>query len=317
MEAGAYCAVNCFAMVTGFLMVKQSFKISRFANLWLQVLFYQLLITVLFQIFSPDSVSKGIWFYAFLPVASNNYWYFTAYAGLFFLIPGINAMMKMLNQKQAAYLIAVIFLLFSCYITVPVVRGGVFGLNAGYSTPWLILTYIAGAYFGLHGENIRLKKRYSLSGYVLAVLLTCLAIPVMNFLTFRLFNRCIGSHILYNYTSPTIVVSAVMLLLFFSKLRVSERFVKIVRLLSVSSFAVYLIHQYPLMVKTFLRNRFIFLLEWNPLFMAGGVILFAVAVYLFCTVIESLRRSLFNALRIEKYTGKLDTLLEKLIPFGK
>ena len=48
LETACYCAVNCFAMATGYIMCRTRFKYSRIIALWLQVVFYTLGITLLF-----------------------------------------------------------------------------------------------------------------------------------------------------------------------------------------------------------------------------------------------------------------------------
>lgn len=39
LETCAYCAVNCFALASGFVMVNTKFKYHRIIVLWLQVVF--------------------------------------------------------------------------------------------------------------------------------------------------------------------------------------------------------------------------------------------------------------------------------------
>ena len=48
LEIGAYCAVNCFALITGYVMYNKTIKAKSIIGLWFQVLFYSLLFTSLF-----------------------------------------------------------------------------------------------------------------------------------------------------------------------------------------------------------------------------------------------------------------------------
>ena len=47
----AFCAINCFAMISGYVGFNKKFKFSNLVNLWLQVVFYSVLITCGFFIY--------------------------------------------------------------------------------------------------------------------------------------------------------------------------------------------------------------------------------------------------------------------------
>lgn len=54
----AFClvSVNCYAMITGYVCYKIIFRMSRLINLWLQVVYYTVLITVIVYAVYPDFV---------------------------------------------------------------------------------------------------------------------------------------------------------------------------------------------------------------------------------------------------------------------
>ena len=45
-----FCAVNCFAIISGYVGINAKYKYSNFAELWLRVLFYTVSITAVFAI---------------------------------------------------------------------------------------------------------------------------------------------------------------------------------------------------------------------------------------------------------------------------
>ena len=87
LEVIAFGAVNTYAMISGFVSVDSHFKISNILILWLQVLFYGILINTVFFFLLPESRNTSGWIQALFPVTRKEYWYFTAYAGVFFLPP--------------------------------------------------------------------------------------------------------------------------------------------------------------------------------------------------------------------------------------
>ena len=68
LEICAYCAVNCFALISGYVMVNKTIKAKNILGLWFQVLFYSLLFTFLFFIFLPESRSGENLVFAVMPI---------------------------------------------------------------------------------------------------------------------------------------------------------------------------------------------------------------------------------------------------------
>lgn len=77
-----YCAVNMFALVTGYLCINKKFKYRNVINLWINVLFYNVIFTLLFGTLGRFDIFKS-----FFPVSNNIYWYFSSYFGFIFFIP--------------------------------------------------------------------------------------------------------------------------------------------------------------------------------------------------------------------------------------
>ena len=102
LEAAAYCAVNCYALISGYVGYSdrpKPLRLARCIELWLQVVFYSVIITTVYCIAGVGSVGVSDFADAFLPVTSKQYWYFTAYIGMFFFIPLLNALVRRLNRR--------------------------------------------------------------------------------------------------------------------------------------------------------------------------------------------------------------------------
>ncbi|MGQ9411683.1 acyltransferase family protein [Streptococcus pluranimalium] len=81
IQASVYVAVNCYALISGYVGFRSSFKYSKVVNLWLQVAFYSIGITLFFLILGKD-IGSNDWLAAFFPVITGQYWYVTAAATL-------------------------------------------------------------------------------------------------------------------------------------------------------------------------------------------------------------------------------------------
>jgi len=93
LEIIAFCAVDIFALISGYVSYKEEdtkVKYSSYFVLWFEVVFYGLLITGIFNIIDPKIVSISSYTKVIFPVYHGLYWYFTAYTGLYILMPLIN-----------------------------------------------------------------------------------------------------------------------------------------------------------------------------------------------------------------------------------
>ena len=154
MMTAAYCCVDCFALATGFLMAERAFRPGRIVSLWLQVVFYAVVTTVVWYFAVPGAVGIKDIVSAFFPVLTSKYWYFSAYFVLFFFMPFINAMLHALDKRARAALLAAVFVFLSL---LPTFRPlDVIPLSAGYCFFWLAALYIIGA-------CIKLDRLYELS----------------------------------------------------------------------------------------------------------------------------------------------------------
>lgn len=175
LEVIAFGAVNTYAMISGFVSVDSHFKISNILILWLQVLFYGILINTVFFFLLPESRNTSGWIQALFPVTRKEYWYFTAYAGVFFLSPFINQMFRNLSEKQIKTLFCFIFVVFSVVPSISQTftpQQDVFYTGDGYSVFWLTLMYLLGACIKkLNLVSHSKKKKYFIL-YFFCILIT-------------------------------------------------------------------------------------------------------------------------------------------------
>ena len=303
LETMAYCAVNCYALISGFVGTKAKYRYTNIVMLWLQVVFYTILITFLFFVAFPGTVGLKDIITAVLPVTRYTYWYFSVYFGLFILMPILNAGVNALTEKQAyitVFLLAGVFSLCAIFSGV-VVSADVFNLNSGYSVLWLCVLYIIGGCIGKYDMLKKIRSVYLGIGYAVCVIFT---------LAFKLVIEKLGigrgAGILINYISPTILISAVCLLGLFSRLKTNETAEKIIGFFAPASLGVYLIHDHPLIRAKLMHNRFESLTDKNAIVMAVSVIGLAVGIFIVCSLVDKLRIALFNKLRIKEFVSKID-----------
>ena len=142
LETAAYCAVNCYGLISGYVGVQRRFRYSGALALWLRVAFYTLGITAVFACLMPGSVNGDRVLRAFFPVLFRQYWYVTAYFGMCLFIPFFNLLLNRLSKGQLRLLALSIVLVFSVLPTLR--QKDVFLTDNGYSVLWLSCLYLLG-----------------------------------------------------------------------------------------------------------------------------------------------------------------------------
>lgn len=316
IEIFCFCAVDCFVLISGYVCLNTKFRLSRIVSLWVQVAFYSVIFEIVYQIVQGSFDAKAL-ARSFLPVTSDGYWFFTQYFVLSFLIPFLNKMVKSVTLKQSAALAGVLMFFLSFWSTVnkapiPVIggeKGDLFATGNGYTLIWLMAVYILGAVLKRFDESGRLKNIKP--AYMIAVMLACTLITwVIKYVCDSQLEP-IDTKFIVNYISPFVVMNAAALLIFFSKIKISSAFQKVIAFLSPAAFGVYIIHVnrrvwiwFTDMVEPLFDMR---LLKVIP------CIIFAVLfVYIVCSLADILRAKMFRLIGVDKLCRKADN-----IPFVK
>lgn len=307
IKAFACCAVNCYGLISGYVGYGRKFKYSNIIYLYFQVTFYTLIITGLFAVFEPGSVGIKTIIKAFLPFASGPYWYFNSYFCMFFFIPFFNMLLEKVEKLWLDRLIFTIFLIFSFIPTL--FQTDMTKADYGFSPIWLALLYLIGGYIKKYNIADKISRFKSLIGYIFCVLAGWLIELGITYFLGVSDNR---SYFL-EYTSPAVLMSAVFLILFFAKLKVNGFWVNFIRFFAPLSFSVYLIHDEMLIREKLITDSFIGYASMNPLLMFLSIIGTALAIWLVCSLIDKIRLTIFNALKIKKLSVRTEKFIAKKI----
>lgn len=288
-ESFAYCAVDCFALISGFVgysSVRKKFRADKLFRFWLSVFFYSFGITLILFMLRPNAVDLETLVNSALPISTNAYWYATAYIPIIALAPYLNIFIGQLSKNEIKTLLAIIFAFFSVYYILPIYDPlDPFKLNNGYSFLWLLILYVAGA--GL--KRLDLTDMVSNKAAV-AFLLASSAIICLG----KLYVPQIR---VMNYTSPFVILNAAALLCIFSKVRMKGLLLKFTKTFSPAAFGVYLIHAHPLIYKRYLKDLFSWIGDLNWVVVLVIVPGYALFILLICLCIEKLRLLVFSMFR--------------------
>lgn len=312
LETAAYCSVNCYALISGYVGIHSKFRFRKIVYLWLEVAFITLSTTAIFALVTPDAVTADDWLKAAFPLIKREYWYFNAYALMFPFLPLLNKGLQSISRRQ--HLITMMFLFVLTTILPIIGDRDIFALSKGYSAVWLMVLYVFGAYFKLYGVP---KFAHPALCLVLYFGATAIAwwqkIGVLSAIAEGTLEKetalAKSAGMLISYTSPMMVVMALALLWLFAQIKIRGKVPSVViSHLGKATFGVFLVHV-GAMVWNLICNRWAYFADYTPFGMIIAVFAAAIAMYLICSAYSLLRIFLFKLFRVHKTVDFVADLL--------
>lgn len=263
--------VNIFILISGYFGL--NFSINKLLNLGFQIMFFALVSLLITCSFSVKSLLE-------LFCLDGSLWFVCSYLLLMFFAPILNSFVENANKHD---LLLFILLFFSFQTIYGWIFHSVGFFLDGYSPISFMGLYLLGRYIKRHsGPLFRLDYRCDLYIYISTCVLMTFAVVL-----FARHGIFIGR--LFSYINPLVIMSAVYLLLFFSKIKIGGKasvLKSIIFFFSSSSFAVYLFHgnaniyQYFVCVVQYL---------WECKFGFALIILFLLFVFFVAVCLDKIR----------------------------
>lgn len=147
-------AVNCFIMISGYFRIKQTLR--SFLNLYLQLVFYCGIFSIIGLIFGHDSVIEMLKRTIF-PFTEGGMWFMTAYFALFLMVPLINVGFDNLNKERR-------LLTLVCLILVDVYVGYMHQCKEVTTNGYHIFHFITIYYIGMFLSSHKFKSNIKWGG---------------------------------------------------------------------------------------------------------------------------------------------------------
>ena len=311
LEIFSYHAVDSFGLISGLVGYKR-YKFSNLIYLWILASFYSTIISL--YLFLKDKLNIKNLILSLFPILIKRHWYVNAYFSMYLLLPFINYGINSLNRKVYTNLIIFFILFFSVYNVMANIYGysNYHFLNNGYSSMWLTILYIIGAYFGKF--IIINKKNKNIVYFFFWILIYIFCSFFNSEIYFHLIKTKsnINYQILISYLSPTMLLQAISFIILFSRLNINNKWItKIISFLSPLTFSAQLIH-----ARLFKENikikkvLFAFINKFNNNWLFFKIYGFVVIIYFICIFIDYFRLQLFKLFKIKEFS----IFLEKEIP---
>ena len=284
-EGFSIVGVNVFVMLSGWYGIRP--RLVRFTELLFQVLFFGLLCLGIECAVTGQMPSGAL--LTVLMLDPGAYWFVKVYIALYLFAPVLNLFVEHATRRQfEQVLIAVFGFMF--------VFGWLFKattwIGEGYSLPWFMCLYLLARYMRVYQPRFTQFRR----GTDLAIYLGVVAFLTVAVFVMRHYN--LGG-VLYFYCCPLVVVGAMYLLLFFSKLSPSFAGVgggRLINWMGISALSIYLTHSSNFLSKYYDGYIFQWFYEESRLTFILYAVLLIIVVFFGSILIDKIRLLLWRAI---------------------
>ena len=245
IESFVVVCINVFMLISGYYLVNSRFRLGRLIEIVFAAVFYSagaFIVCLLAGVVSLEGADVYSFLDKIFPIHMNLYWFITGYVIIYMASPLLNKGLKALSEKQLR-LVLLLFLLYECVLkSILPVRLSTDML--GYSTFWMFIVYMAGAYIRLHGLKMTEKPSRALLIYVISSVAVFAENVIIMFISAK-FGRLKELHgVALEHNHIFLFIGALGLFGFFlNKKPMKEGLSKIVLALSPMALGIYLIHE--------------------------------------------------------------------------
>lgn len=236
-------AVNCFVLLSGYFQCTSRFKLKRVASVWVQSLFYSVVLYVTVSLylgnFSITDLVKRVFV-----VVTEQYWFVTAYLLMYMVSPFLNSMIAAMGKRLHFLCCCVLLGIFCVAHNLAYIYD--FGdVDGGYTFLWFCILYIVAAYIRLYVPVETKHRSRGLLVYGCCALGVGIARFVAHYVTTALFGTPMLTSFFYSYNSILVVPASIGLFMAMRTVKVGVKAAKAVSFFAPLAFGVYLIHDHP------------------------------------------------------------------------
>ena len=271
--------INCFMMITGYFMCKSNITVKKFAKLFLEVMFYRIVIYAVFRISGYEPFSFKFLADRFIPITKVEQGFTSCFIVFFLFIPFLNKLVQNLNEKQHLALIGL------CSFTY-IVFGTLHRVAMNYVS-WFIVLYFISSYIRLYP-----KQWFSNTKITGILLLFSVVLSACSVIGCAWVGTKIGKNSPFFFVTDSntflAVAVGIFAFLFFKNIRIP--YSRIINTVAASTFGVLLIHANSGTMRHWLWKDAVDCTgHYGDRFMPLYAIACVLAIFTVCTLIDILR----------------------------
>lgn len=226
--------INCFVLITGYFMCKSHITIRKFLKLFLEIVFYNVVIWMIFVGTGYETFSVKTMLKELTPLGSISDGFTSCFMVFYLFIPFLNVLIQNLDKKKHFLLLALCLFTYTLLGTVPK-----FHVTFNYVT-WFTVLYFISSYIRLYGLFPRISNMQW--GYLS---LLSILVSVGSVLGFLYLHNSYGMKLMpYRLVADSnkmlAVIVAVCTFMYFKDMPIKQS--RIINTISASTFGVLCIH---------------------------------------------------------------------------
>lgn len=301
---GGQVGVDLFVLISGYFLINSSgsvFNFKRILKLWGQILFYSVGLYLVLGILGFGDFRKSSLILSFFPVTRSSWWFASAYFVLYIIHPFLNLFLRSLKKELYQSLLVMLIVMWS---VIPTFTSSSFGSN---DLLWFCTLYAIAGYAGLYGFNSRFNVKHHLILCMVTAAFTYASSVFFTLLSVRRNEFSAYITWFYKMEKITILLMAVTLFLAFAAWKM--KYHKWINILASATFGIYLIHDQSL-VRYLLWERICRAASYqDSLFLIPYSLGAVAAVYIVCTIIDLIRKQIFEKPYMYLVNRYADTVL--------
>lgn len=241
LKIGGKLGVTCYVLIGAYFLVDSKFKMKNIIRIFLQVAFYAILIFIALCIYKPST------FCADKAADTFNYWFATAYIGMYALSPILNYlihhMTRAMHEKVIIVLTTILSVLPFLFLQLKLFYSDIL---------WFVFLYFIGGYIKEYPiEKIEAKRAQIFILSTLFIFCSSVAMVILG-QRYPVFLK--GAYIFSNINSPVLLLSGIGLFLIFKNIDLGKN--KYINYIALSTFGVYLLHDNDISRDVFWHDLF-------------------------------------------------------------
>ena len=153
LEAFSFWPVDVFGIISGIIGYKKC-KFSNLIYIYLEYFYYSIIISL--YLYNKLLLDSKNLFLSLYPLGIYRFWFVNAYILMYLFLPFITKSINSIDKTLFSKLIIAYLFIYSIYhilIEYNLGRTNFDFINRGYSSIWLLILFIIGAYIGLYYKN--------------------------------------------------------------------------------------------------------------------------------------------------------------------
>lgn len=295
LECGGKVGVFLFVLITGYFMTYSKINFKKIIKLWLPIFFWSITLYLVMAKLTGCSLNTRSLIRSLFPIIFAQYWFMTAYFFMYLLIPVLNIVIKNINSKKKIIYFITIGIILIASSTHTLFKG-----NAGSMLLNFCIVYCWGGLIRIYHSKINRSLNDKLLGVFILLELIGIELPLIGFLlTGKEQLLKISNKFVVAPSTLFVVLIAVTFFIYVSFWK--DNYYPSINKIATTTFGIYLISDND-SVREYLWNNLLrmhTIIEQN--YAVIYVIVASLVVFIFCSLIETLRKRIFN--RLENYVG--------------